>query len=237
MPFIRKYDLAEDDSFTLTNGRSAFSASLAEYALMTILHFNKQVPRLMMNKEMKNWDNFTIDVAVNKRVAFVGFGHIAQETAKLLQRSFNMKISILKRSRGNQNGIDIPFFEGIDIDKVFYYSNEDDGFNKVYDEADYVICTLPGTEETLNFVGAKQFKRMKKDAVFISLGRGIAVDEEALAQALETGEIRGAAVDVFKTEPLPKDSALWTAPNLCKKSLDLCGLPLLYKIVLSIVTA
>ena len=202
MPFITKYKLAEDDSFTLTNGRSAFSESLAEFALTSILHFNKQVPRLMANKASKTWDKFFMDVAKEKRVAFVGFGHIAQETAKLLQRSFNMKVDILKRSKPTGRSSTKPSFDEINVDNVFYYSEEDDSFNEVFENADYVICTLPGTKETLDFIGEKQFKRMKKDSVFISLGRGVAVDEEALAHASRNWTDQGSRVGCFQNGAL-----------------------------------
>lgn len=216
MPFLSKHRLAEDSSFCLTNGRSAFSDSLAEYALMAVLYFNKQLPRLVKNKEEKRWDKFQMDTVDKKTVAFIGFGHIAQQTARLLQKTFGSKLrmNILKRSNTSQSSSPADFAD-LNISQVFY---SDQGGNDlaIYQDADYVICTLPGTAETLNFVGAEQFKAMKQEAVFISLGRGLVVDEDALAQALQQHQLKGAALDVFKTEPLPQDSPLWTSPNLCK---------------------
>lgn len=85
---------------------------------------------------------------------------------------------------------------------------------RLFAESDFVVCTLPGTPETYRFCDARAFGAMRRDAVFISLGRGSAVDEAALAQALSSGAIGGAACDVFETEPLPEASPLWTAPNL-----------------------
>ena len=74
-----------------------------------------------------------------------------------------------------------------------------------------VVCTLPGTPQTLDFCGEAEFRAMKPGSVFISCGRGLAVDEDALAAALSDGHIF-AAMDVFKTEPLPKTSPLWDVP-------------------------
>ena len=73
---------------------------------------------------------------------------------------------------------------------------------------------LPGTPETYDFCGAAELAAMKRSAIFISLGRGSVVDEDALADALSSGAIAGAALDVFKTEPLPKTSRLWHCQNL-----------------------
>jgi phosphoglycerate dehydrogenase-like enzyme len=81
-------------------------------------------------------------------------------------------------------------------------------------EADFVVVTLPATPETTNFVNRDFFKAMKKTAYLINIARGAIVDEGALEDALKTGQIAGAALDVMKQEPLPPDSPLWNCPNL-----------------------
>ena len=81
-------------------------------------------------------------------------------------------------------------------------------------DADYVIGILPLTEATRNAFGAAQFAAMKPTARFINMGRGPSVDEAALNAALEAGEIAGAGLDVFVTEPLPDDSPLWSRPDV-----------------------
>lgn len=70
--------------------------------------------------------------------------------------------------------------------------------NGLLKESDYVICVLPGTGETRHILGKAQFSAMKKTARFISMGRGSVVDEAALADALKSGRIAGAALDVFE---------------------------------------
>ena len=80
---------------------------------------------------------------------------------------------------------------------------------KLFEESDYVACSLPGTAATKDFCGAQEFGAMKSTGVFVSLGRGAAVDEDALVDVLSKGQIRGAALDVFKEEPLPSSSPLW----------------------------
>jgi len=82
-------------------------------------------------------------------------------------------------------------------------------------EADYVVGALPKMVSTNDFFNEKiTFSKMKKDAIFMNIGRGTTVDEDDLASALVSGRIGGAVLDVFKVEPLPKTSRLWFAPNL-----------------------
>jgi D-2-hydroxyacid dehydrogenase (NADP+) len=97
-------------------------------------------------------------------------------------------------------------------------------------EADHVVATLPSDTGTDRLFGAASFACMRRTAYFYNLGRGNAVDELALVEALERGQIAGAFLDVFEREPLPADSPLWTARNLqflphasaiCREYLDL----------------
>ncbi len=80
--------------------------------------------------------------------------------------------------------------------------------------SDDVVVTLPLTPETHGLVGRDAIAAMKRTAVLVNVGRGPAVDEPALVEALEQGRIRGAALDVFETEPLPAESPLWRLPNV-----------------------
>jgi D-2-hydroxyacid dehydrogenase (NADP+) len=80
---------------------------------------------------------------------------------------------------------------------------------KLFQESDFVVSVLPGTPETENYCSETEFSSMKDSGIFISVGRGSVVDEEALYNALNNNEIAGAALDVFKVEPLPEDSKLW----------------------------
>jgi phosphoglycerate dehydrogenase-like enzyme len=81
-------------------------------------------------------------------------------------------------------------------------------------QADYVVLAAPLTSSTRALVGTAQLSRMKPDAWLINVSRGPLVDEDALAEALRTRKIGGAALDVFSKEPLPPDSPLWDLDNL-----------------------
>ena len=88
-----------------------------------------------------------------------------------------------------------------------------DELDSVLENSDYVVLVLPQTQETQLVIGDAQLRRMRRDAVLINIGRGSAVDEIALAAALEAGTIRGAASDVFQREPLAEDHPLWAQRN------------------------
>tara|TARA_B110001452_G_scaffold17827_1_gene14500 strand:+ start:269 stop:1270 length:1002 start_codon:yes stop_codon:yes gene_type:complete len=192
----------------VSNGRGAFSSSLGEYVIAAALHFNKQVPRCLANRAEGRWEKFVIPTLAGKTMGFLGFGSIGQTSARLA-KAFGMRIVAVRRNVQAED-------EGSRLADVTY-SNEEAA--QMYAQADFVVCTLPGTAATLDFVNAAAFTAMKSSAVFISLGRGAAVDEDALVAALKAGPtqpdgIAAAALDVFKVEPLPKESPLWACENL-----------------------
>ncbi|CAE7188315.1 gyaR [Symbiodinium pilosum] len=189
----------------LTNAKGAFSRSLAEYSLAAMLHFNKQIPRLQSNRVTKTWDKFIMNELHGQTVGFIGFGDIAQCTARLC-KAFGMQILAWRNTRGAP-GEELA-------DKVFYSSDGASAKQDVFKQSDYVICTLPGSAATYHCCGADEFKAMKPTSIFISMGRGSCVDEAALVAALNGGELAGAALDVFEKEPLPPDAAVWSCENL-----------------------
>ncbi len=89
-----------------------------------------------------------------------------------------------------------------------------DDLVQVVGELDFLVLLTPYTPETRNIVGAKVFAAMKPGAYLVNLARGGIVDEDALVEALKSGQLAGAALDVFATEPLPADSPLWNMENV-----------------------
>lgn len=203
-PFFEASQLGSSNVLC-SNGRGAFSESLAEYVLWAMLHHNKQTEQCLANRSAKRWDNFIMPQLLGKTVGFLGFGHIAQKTAPLC-RALGMRVLALRNSDAAH-----PL-----ADETLSMSGPSAAESKrrVFAECDFVVSTLPGTPATHHFCDAPAFAAMKPSGVFISLGRGMAVDESALAAALTDGRIAGAACDVFETEPLPQDSPLWSCPNM-----------------------
>ena len=185
----------------LTNGRGAFSASLGEYVMAACLHFNKQIPLCMENRRSKTWDKFVMPVLDGKTIGLCGYGSIGKSIGRLA-KAFDMKVLALCKDPEKEG--DHNSDEALGPDQKL----------EVFRRSDFVVNVMPGTPATANFCNAEAFAAMKSDAIFISCGRGLCVDEDALANALNSGSIAGAALDVFKVEPLPQESPLWNCKNL-----------------------
>jgi len=189
----------------LTNGRGAFSSSLAEYALTAALHFVKQVPRCMENRREKRWDKFVMGELKGLTMGLLGAGSIAQATGHLA-KAFGMRTVALRRNLRKEDDSNGAF----DLMLGPYDGPILPAHKKaLFEQSDIVVCTLPGTPSTKHFVSSAEFAAMRPGAIFVSLGRGVAVDEAALDAALRGGRLGGAALDVFEMEPLPETSPLW----------------------------
>eukprot|EP00920_Eleutheroschizon_duboscqi_P009086 GHVT01020857.1.p1 GENE.GHVT01020857.1~~GHVT01020857.1.p1 ORF type:complete len:343 (+),score=46.63 GHVT01020857.1:628-1656(+) len=188
----------------VTNARGAFSGSLAEWTFAAALHFEKQVRRVQYNSENRVWDKFRMGELKGKTMGLVGFGDIGK-TIGTLAKSFKMRVWAMRRdpSKGG---------EGI-ADKVFSPTKEQD-LAQFFGQSDYIVSSLPGGPKTRNFIDARTLRLFRPKSFFISLGRGTVVDEDALCAALDDGAVAGAALDVFKEEPLSTSSKLWGRDNV-----------------------
>ena len=141
-------------------------------------------------------------------IGIIGYGDIGRATARLA-KAYGMKVlALVRKSRSfDQND------EYADVLIANDVSNND-GMNQIFTESDYVLCALPLTETTYRCIGEKQFALCKPNCVFINVGRGPIVDEDALIVALQTKRLKGAALDVFTVEPLPAASPLWDLDNV-----------------------
>lgn len=132
------------------------------------------------------------------KVLVWGFGSIAKTLAPMLTL-MGAQVKGVARSAGVRNGVEV-------------YG--EDKLEELLPETDALVMILPGSASTQNALNAKRLKLLPKHAWVVNVGRGVSVDEDALVDALEGGEVAGAALDVFQTEPLPESSRLWKAPNV-----------------------
>lgn len=137
-------------------------------------------------------------------MGIIGYGDIGRAVAKLAT-VYGMRIVALRRH---------PFLSRDDPFCDVVYGRDKGSLNQLMSESDYIVCSTPSTVETRGMVNADAFSAVKQNAVFINLGRGPVVDEPAMIQALKSGKLKGAALDVFTEEPLPKTSELWSLPNV-----------------------
>lgn len=191
----------------MTNSKGAFSSTLAEYTMLAIGYFAKDLPLLLQNKREGNWKKYSILEIRGSTLGVVGYGDIGRAAAKLA-KAYGMKVIALRRN--------VPSPEAIAADPCcdVVYGDGKENLNRLFSESDYVLCSAPLTDETEKMIGKDQFDHAKDDCVFINVGRGPIVDEEALIEALKDGRLKGAGLDVFTKEPLEEHSELWMLDNV-----------------------
>jgi D-2-hydroxyacid dehydrogenase (NADP+) len=195
--FLNLPSLAKD--VLLTSSRGIHGPQMSELTLMLMLALNRRFQDNILNQSKRIWERWPGMLLWQKKVAILGVGVIGEAIAEKC-KAFGMTVY----------GIDTIKREVQAVDH-FLGPKELSG---VLGEVDYFVNVVPFTPETRKMVGTKEFSAMKPTAFFISVGRGDTVDEEALIEALRTGKIAGAGMDVFSTEPLPKESPLWGMKNV-----------------------
>lgn len=181
------------DGVLLCNGRGIHDTSTAELALTLVLSSLRGVPEFVRAQDEGRWAFDRRDSLADKRVLIVGYGQIG---AAIEQRILPFEAEVVRVARHARDGVH-AIGELADL----------------LPDADVVVLVLPGTAETRQLVDAGFLARMKPGALLVNVARGTVVDQDALADALESGRIR-AAIDVTDPEPLPEGHRLWRAPNL-----------------------
>lgn len=195
---------AKEKGIYVTNVPGGNAVSVAEMAMFMILACAKQYGVVRDHFSQGEFDVRYRIIGVElagKTLGLVGTGHIGKHLARMAVNGFGMKV--IGFSRHAEPGSVTP--EGIEMQK-----SRDD----VLQKADYVVLCLPSTRETRHSIGAHEFGLMKKTAGFINVSRGNIIVEKDLIQALQTGEIAAAGVDVFDPEPPAKDNPLLHMENV-----------------------
>ena len=191
-------DLGRTD-YLLTGVKDTFGSQMAEYVLGYLLANELKIFERLGRQANRCWWDESSGTLKGKTLGIMGTGSIGRYIARMAQ-PFGMRITGFSRSGASVEG----------FERVFAGNQLDDFLV----EPDYLVCVLPDTPETRHLLDAGAFRAMKKDCYLVNVGRGALIDEEALADALIEGELAGAVLDVFQTEPLPDESPLWNAPGL-----------------------
>ncbi|MGP0074159.1 MAG: D-2-hydroxyacid dehydrogenase [Bryobacteraceae bacterium] len=186
----------------LTNGRGVFGPALAEFAIASMLFFAKDLRRLIRQQQAGRWEQFDVAFLRDQTLGVVGYGGIGRETARLAH-ALGMKVIALRRRPPSS-----------EPDPILERSFTREQLTEMLSLSDYVLAAAPLTPETQGMLGGNEFHFMKNTAVFINVGRGAVVVEQALVSALNQAMIRGAALDVFETEPLPADHPFYRMENV-----------------------
>ncbi|EMM6763000.1 glyoxylate/hydroxypyruvate reductase GhrB [Pluralibacter gergoviae] len=204
------YDNFDVDALTarkvvLMHTPTVLTETVADTLMALVLSTARRVVEVAERVKAGEWqksigpDWYGTDVH-HKTIGIVGMGRIGMALAQRAHAGFGMPV--LYNARRHHTEAEERFgARYCELDALL-------------EEADFVCLILPLTDETRHLFGAEQFKKMKSSAIFINAGRGPVVDEEALIEALKSGEIHAAGLDVFEQEPLPRASELLTLPNV-----------------------
>ncbi len=185
--------------YILTNARGVFGGLMSEYVFgYLLLHERKMLQRLEAQRD-RRWDATLTGRLNGKTIGLLGVGSIGAELARAA-KFFGLTVRGFTRDS-----------EGCEWVDRYFHGPELLDFAR---GLDYLVSVLPNTSETRKIIGAEVLAALPSSAIFINVGRGSALDEPALIQALDTGALAGAVLDVFEQEPLPASSPLWEAKNL-----------------------
>jgi phosphoglycerate dehydrogenase-like enzyme len=184
--------------YILTNVRGVFGPWMSEYVFGYLLAHERQILPRWQAQQAGNWDNSLPGSLRGKRLGLLGVGSIGSHLAATA-RHFGMRVFGYTRASAS-----CPLVE------AYFHGDQLSEFAR---QLDYLVNTLPQTPETSRIVNAALLSALPSHAVFVNIGRGSAVDEQALAAALSEGRLAGAVLDVFESEPLPPEHIFWRTPN------------------------
>lgn len=190
-----------EKNILLSNGSGIHSISITEHVLGVLLAKYRGILQSAISQQDKTWKDTSINYQQlsGQSMLIVGTGKIGQQLATFAQ---GLKI----RTYGiNSSGHPTSGF-------LECYSQKN--MSRIIKDMDIVVNILPLTDETYYLYNEEMFNAMKKNSVFINVGRGPSVKTDDLIQALENGQLGFAALDVFEEEPLPETSPLWTMNNV-----------------------
>jgi phosphoglycerate dehydrogenase-like enzyme len=200
--FILSVPELQHSDILLTNSVGAHAIPIAEFVLMYMLSHIKHVRDLFGLVPAEAWkfeDREQLDELTGKTVLIIGLGSIGQEITRRAN-AFGMRVIGSRRTP-------IPM-EG--VQQVVGA----DGWHALLPEADFVVLAAPLTNATRGMIGAAELALMKPSSYLINIARGQIIDTSALIDALNSGQIAGAALDVTNPEPPPADHPIWTAKNI-----------------------
>lgn len=202
--FFRHVPALASSDVVLTNARGAGAPIIGEHAVALILALARQFPRFEQDRRDRKWDSesalASVEYAGDKTVGIIGFGKSGREIG---WRCKALGMTVLALDRHPVDGDPI-------VEQVWTL----DRLPELLEQADYVVVTVPQTFETVDLIGDRELRMMKRSARLIVTSRGRIVNQEALVRALKKGVIAGAGLDTVDEEPMPAEDELWSLPNV-----------------------
>jgi len=186
----------------LTSAAGTNAVSISEFVMARLLQVWKRLPEIDALQRAHRWEPTYGTQLAGLTLGVVGLGAIGRQVARRA-RAFDM--SVLGCRRTARRGDVDP-----DVDRLYDPAD----LRELLSSCDAVVAAVPETPDTVGLFGPSEFAAMRPGSVFVNVGRGSAVAETALLDALSSGHLGAAAIDVVPIEPLRADSPLWEAPNL-----------------------
>lgn len=216
---IADHPLVRSPEVVVTTMSGASAPQMAEFALMGMLALGHRLPQIMRSTPEARWDEarYTRFEPVEVRgstVGIIGYGSIGREIAR---QCHALGAEVLAIKHDLKELVDQGYMlEGLgdpqaDIPKRIY---PPEAVKSMVSLCDFVVVTVPLTSETTGMIDESVFKAMKSRAMLIDISRGSVVNHGALIEALNSGHLAGAALDVYPIEPLPESSPLWELDNV-----------------------
>ena len=188
-----------DRGVIFTRAADIWVEPMAQYIHAWVLAWSQGLAGQIDRSHNHDWTQVVPDDVTARTIGIIGFGGIGRPTARIA-KALGMRVLATRRTPG----------PAADVDEMY----TPDRLHELLAASDYVVLCTPLTDETRDLIGAAEFAAMRPGSVMINVARGEVVDEDALVAALTNGTIRGATIDVTRTEPLPSESPLWDVPNL-----------------------
>lgn len=192
-------DPAQRRDYVLTNARGVFGPLMSEYVFGYLLFLEKRMLERIQAQKSREWQRTESGILRGRTLGLLGVGSIGAHLAGTAKH-FGMTVRGYTRASETSQHID-AYYHGANL-------------LKFAEGLDYLVSVLPRTNDTDKIVNEALLNALPRHAIFVNVGRGNAVDEPALAKALNEGSLAAAVLDVFEQEPLPREHPFWDTPNL-----------------------
>ena len=189
-----------DEDVIVSNASGVHEPHMPEFVMAQVLALAYQIPQIVRRQDQHHWRVSIPRMSLAGRtMCVVGLGLIGQSIARRA-KAFDMRVAGIRRSGDPVDGIDLVVTPA---ERLLALSG-----------ADVVVVVTPLTSETRGLIGSDELAALAPGALLVDVSRGGVTDIDAVVAALDSGQLGGACMDVFETEPLPEDSPLWDVPNL-----------------------
>jgi phosphoglycerate dehydrogenase-like enzyme len=189
----------DPERLTVTNAAGVGAPTMAQFAIAAALHFSLGLPGFAAAQRRREWAPGPVGSIEGRRMLILGLGKTGQAVARLA-KAHGLHVT----------GVRARPAPAPSVDRVEPRAR----LPELLPEADFLVVCVPLTTETRGLMDAAAFARLKPGAVLVDVSRGGVVRQAALLQALTSGRLKGAALDVFETEPLPPENPLWSLENV-----------------------